>query len=185
MGNRAVITTADNFKNNGVGVYLHWNGGRDSVEAFLKYCDMQGYREPSEDCYGWAYLCGVISNFFSDGLSVGIDVIDHLDCDNGDNGVYIIEGWKIVDRKYNNTIESEDLNNYKPIKMIKEINDCMPERMKLDSSEIIHPFTNDGEKMVDFLRLSKEEFMMSYSYLTEEEYEATCDAIMRKIKDGE
>ena len=38
MGNRAVITTEKNFENNGVGVYLHWNGGYDSVSAFLKYC---------------------------------------------------------------------------------------------------------------------------------------------------
>ena len=30
--------------------------------------------------------------------------------------------------------------------------------------------------MYDFLRLSKEEFLASYSYLTEEEYDATTDA---------
>ena len=34
-------------------------------------------------------------------------------------------------------------------------------------------FTNDYEKMVDFFTLTKEEFLTSYSYLTEEEYEAT------------
>ena len=78
MGNRAVITTKENFENNGVGIYLHWNGGRDSVEAFLKYCELKGYRAPSEDDYGWAYLCGVITNFFEDGLSIGIDTIDVL-----------------------------------------------------------------------------------------------------------
>ena len=37
MGNRAVITTKENMDNNGIGIYLHWNGGRDSVRAFLKY----------------------------------------------------------------------------------------------------------------------------------------------------
>ena len=35
MGNRAIITTQKDFDNNGIGVYLHWNGGRDSVQAFL------------------------------------------------------------------------------------------------------------------------------------------------------
>ena len=30
MGNRAVITDIEKK----VGIYLHWNGGRDSVEAF-------------------------------------------------------------------------------------------------------------------------------------------------------
>lgn len=40
MGNRAVITTPD--KN--LALYLHWNGGRDTVEPLLKYCELQGYR---------------------------------------------------------------------------------------------------------------------------------------------
>ena len=35
------------------------------------------------------------------------------------------------------------------------------------------PFTNDEEKMRDFYILSKDEFLASYSYLTEEEYDAT------------
>ena len=35
MGNRAVITTAEKR----IGLYLHWNGGRDTVEPLLKYCE--------------------------------------------------------------------------------------------------------------------------------------------------
>lgn len=100
MGNRAVITTKENFENNGVGVYLHWNGGYDSVSAFLKYCEIKGYRTPDTDNYGWARLCQVIGNFFGGSTSVGIDTVDKLDCDNYDNGVYIIKGWEIVDRKH-------------------------------------------------------------------------------------
>lgn len=42
MGNRAVIITPD--KN--LALYLHWNGGRDTVEPLLKYCELQGYRPP-------------------------------------------------------------------------------------------------------------------------------------------
>ena len=34
-------------------------------------------------------------------------------------------------------------------------------------------FINDQEKMVDFFTITKEEFLNFYSYLTEEEYEAT------------
>ena len=34
-------------------------------------------------------------------------------------------------------------------------------------------FINDCEKMYDFFVLTKEEFLESYSYLTEDEYEAT------------
>lgn len=37
----------------------------------------------------------------------------------------------------------------------------------------ITPFVDDGEKMRDFFDLTKEEFLESYSYLTEEEYDAT------------
>lgn len=33
MGNRAIITN----KEKRVAVYLHWNGGRDSVEAFMSF----------------------------------------------------------------------------------------------------------------------------------------------------
>lgn len=97
MGNRAVITTRENYENDGVGVYIHWNGGRDSVEPFLKYCEEKGYRAPDEDCYGYARLVQVIANFFGGSTSIGVDRVSRLDCE-GDNGVYIIEGWKIVDR---------------------------------------------------------------------------------------
>lgn len=40
-------------------------------------------------------------------------------------------------------------------------------------------FTDDEEKMVDFFLLPKNEFLMSYSYLTEEEYDLTYNKIYR------
>lgn len=102
MGNRAVITTSivDPANSTNLGVYLHWNGGRDSVEAFLKYCKLKGYCPPETDCYGWARLCQVIGNFFGGGTSIGIDACCNLDCDNGDNGTYVIKNWEIVGRYY-------------------------------------------------------------------------------------
>jgi hypothetical protein len=45
-------------------------------------------------------------------------------------------------------------------------------------------FLDDGEKMDDFLSLSKIEFLASYSYLEEEEYELTTQrltAILEKL----
>ena len=42
-------------------------------------------------------------------------------------------------------------------------------------------FTDDLEKMIDFVKLSKEEFLKSYSYLTDDDYEAT----LRKVKNKE
>ena len=38
-------------------------------------------------------------------------------------------------------------------------------------------FTDDEEKMRDFFALTKEEFLASYSYLTEEEYDLTKEAV--------
>ncbi len=119
MGNRAVITTPDKR----VGIYLHWNGGRDSVEAFLRYCEIKGYLAPSEDCYGWARLCQVIGNFFGGTTCVGIDAYSWLECDNGDNGTYIIDGWKIVDREYFDGVEQ---NLYDLTEALKYIDERMP-----------------------------------------------------------
>jgi hypothetical protein len=104
MGNRAVITTEDKQ----IGVYLHWNGGRDSVEAILGYCKAKGYRRPELDNYGWAQLCRVAGLLFKNGLSVGIDTLENLDCDNFDNGLYIIRDWEIVGREFNKHGEQMD-----------------------------------------------------------------------------
>ena len=128
MGNRAVITTKKNFENNGIGIYLHWNGGRDSVEAFLKYCELKQYREPDKDNYGWARLCQAIGNFFGGSTSVGIDVVGNLDCDNYDNGVYFIEGWKIVGREY---FDGAEQMNYKLEDMLADIDESMPKDEQL------------------------------------------------------
>jgi len=129
MGNRAVITTRDKQ----LGVYLHWNGGRNSVEAFLLYCKLKGFRSPETDCYGWARLCQVIGNFFGDGLSVGIDRYDRLDTDNGDNGVYIIENWQIVGKE----LELLDALEIEQVKdMLASINLSMPLSEQLDINDL-------------------------------------------------
>lgn len=134
MGDRAVITTRENFENDGIGIYLHWNGDEKYVAAYLRYCEMQQFRSPTEDCYGWARLCEVIANTFPDGLSIGIDVCSKLDTDNWDNGTYIIEDWKVVDRKYTQenipTIKhfsDEELEKYLEI-----IDKHQPKKMQLD-----------------------------------------------------
>lgn len=138
MGNRAVITTFDsvaenNFNNENMGVYLHWNCGRDSVNAFLTYCKLKGYREPENDCYGWARLCQVIGNFFGGETSIGIDQCKNLDCDNWDNGVYLIKNWEIVGRVYH---EGRGQNSYKLLDMLLEINDKQPLSEQLDVETI-------------------------------------------------
>lgn len=129
MGNRAIITTRKNFENNGVGVYLHWNGGRDSVEAFLKYCELRGFRAPENDCYGWARLCQVIGNFFGGDLSIGIGQMDELCSPEWcDNGAYIIENWKIVGRE---DYEGPEQDTYPLAEMLLDIDVSQPEPDRL------------------------------------------------------
>ena len=142
MGNRAVITASkhDDVQNsNDIGVYLHWNGGRDSVQAFLLYCKIKGYRTPEKDNYGWARLCQVIGNFFGGGTSIGVDKCCNLDCNNWDNGVYIIKDWEIVDRKYFNGSEQD---SYNLMDMLIEINKAQPIREQL-SEDILRKTAED------------------------------------------
>lgn len=95
MGNRAVITT----KERKMGVYVHWNGGHDTIAPLLRYCEMKGYRPPSHDAYGWARICQVLGNFFGGTLCVGIGPYTRdREMDPGDNGIYVIDGWEIVER---------------------------------------------------------------------------------------
>lgn len=131
MGNRAVITASKALNvagSNDIGVYLHWNGGRDSVEAFLKYCELKQYRAPDGDNYGWARLCQVIGNWFGGDCSIGIDRCVNLDCDNDDNGTYIIKGWEIVDRKF---MRRGEQRNYDLREMLHDINEAQPVKEQL------------------------------------------------------
>jgi len=122
MGNRAVITTAENYKRNGVGIYLHWNGGRDSVEAFLRYAQLRKLRPGS---YGWARLVQIIANYFGGNLSIGIDKVRNLDCNNWDNGVYLIDdGFNIVGRRFGPSVEQ---NEYNLEEMLRRIDIAQPE----------------------------------------------------------
>lgn len=126
MGNRAVVTFAKRCEiekylvpaekgGNGeklegfvadnphrVGVYLHWNGERDSIEAFLGACKELGYRDGARDSYGVARFTQTVCNFFgSDGLSCGVDTLEHSDTNNHDNGVYVVgDNWEIIGREF-------------------------------------------------------------------------------------
>lgn len=137
MGNRAVITTSTalSVKDSAdIGVYLHWNGGRDSVEGFLTYCKIKGYRAPEYDNYGWARLCQVIGNFFGGDTSVGIDKCCNLDCNNYDNGTYIIKGWEIVGRAY---FDGHEQQSYDLLDMVRAINEAQPAKEQLKDEELV------------------------------------------------
>ena len=107
MGNRAVIAFGPD-KTDTIGVYLHWNGGEASIEGFLRAAKALGLRDPLEDSYGVARFVQMVGNYFKGSLSLGIDTLGRLDCDNGDNGLYILgPDWTIAGRRYNNTARRE------------------------------------------------------------------------------
>ena len=131
MGNRAVITFAPKskvepyYKKDGslvvggfvkdnpnlVGVYVHWNGGNDSIVPFCRACKEIGFRCPTYDfSYGVARFVQLVANFFGgcNDCSVGVDTLDRLDTNNYDNGVYIIgEDWEIVGREFGGHADSK------------------------------------------------------------------------------
>ena len=142
MGNRAIITTKKDIENDGVGIYIHWNGGRDSVEGFLKYCELKGYVSPDDNDYGYARLCQVIGNFFGGDRSVGLGKLSELPDPMDDNGVYIVEEWKIVDRITFN----EEQQNHKMKEMLHAINNCQPlrEQIKLQGKKLKNTNVNES-----------------------------------------
>ena len=109
MGNRAVIAFKAEPK---TGIYLHWNGGPESVLAFIDAAKQRGARGPEQCDYAFAALASTIGLFihaesmpgFSANrelLSFGIGPIETLDCDNYDNGLYWIDyDWTIASREY-------------------------------------------------------------------------------------
>lgn len=118
MGNRAVLQFGKN-PNNSLGIYLHWNGGRASVQGFLNAVNqIPEYRGQSKD-YKTARLIQLIGLFFSGGYSVGVDIANNLDRDNWDNGTYIIDEDKenkelaIIDRLFIKSYFKEEINQEK------------------------------------------------------------------------
>lgn len=161
MGNRAVVTTktAAGFCEDAMGLYVHWNGGRDSITAFLKYCEMQGYKSPEIDSQSWQRMQQVILNY-NEGLStVTVDICKNLDCDNMDNGVYMIENWQIVGRKF---MKHKEQDEYPLKEMLLSIDEKQPEAMQIrekilmnygDLQKVVLTIGGDSENGYDVVRI--------------------------------
>jgi hypothetical protein len=96
MGNRAVLQFGKT-PTKCIGIYLHWNGSPESVDAFLAYAREVGVRT-GDRSYSAARVAQICANFFQGTVSIGIDVASTLDCDNGDNGTYVIEDLRVIKR---------------------------------------------------------------------------------------
>ena len=118
MGNRAVITAAP-YSDDNIGIYVHWNGGQESIEGFIRAAKELGFRDPLQDSYGWARLTQLIANFFRDTLSIGVDVCRNLDTDNMDNGTWLLgPGWTIEGCLHGRLADSVDEEKAESVKSL-------------------------------------------------------------------
>jgi len=125
MGNRCLIAFKEKEskkkKEEVPCIYLHWNGGRDSVEAFLDATKRLGVRT-NDQSYGMARMTQIISNYLGGTLSIGISNVGDWDLDFLDNGVYWVDGLEIYDRT--DTYDGfEEQKEYDHEEMVKEIID--------------------------------------------------------------
>ena len=105
MGNRAVITFST--YTNAPAIYLHWNGGRASVEGFLSAARQLGLRHartPQAQTEALDQLAEMLARYFFR-CNVGMNVYRlHYagsDRDNGDNGTYLLgHDLTIIERFY-------------------------------------------------------------------------------------
>ena len=129
MGNRAVITFST--ANNAPAIYLHWNGGRASVEGFLSAARQLGLRHaPTAQAQTEALdqLAEMLARFYFR-CNVGMTVYRlHYagsDRDNGDNGTYVLgQDLTILARLHHN--RGEEINREKTAAIIEQITAAAP-----------------------------------------------------------
>ena len=126
MGNRAVITFDKKPTPDSMAIYLHWNGGPESVLAFLEAANQLNVRI-GDDGYEFARVVQIIANFFGGTTSIGVGQLKTLDCDNKDNGVFIVSraGGKITIRQ---SKDGKTLGRYLDLEKVKEHRYWKPER---------------------------------------------------------
>ena len=111
MGNRAVIVSSDTTRENKhhkIGIYLHSAGDIEDISSFLEEAKQRKIRSLKQDeSYFWARFIQTVADLVTEylrtsnhryglesnpyELSVGVGIVDTLDCNNGDNGVYYID----------------------------------------------------------------------------------------------
>ena len=124
MGNRAVITIKEKDvpQEDWNSLYLHWNGGRDSVEPFFHVAKLYEIRCQEDSSYAIARLSQLIGNTLGGTLSLGVGAYKCLDT-YSDNGVYVVEDWEIVDRLNHDGYEQSEHNFDEFVDEIRNAND--------------------------------------------------------------
>ena len=136
MGNRCLIAFKEKEstkkKEEVPCIYLHWNGGRDSVEAFLDATRRLGVRK-NDSSYAMARLTQIISNWLGGTLSIGISSVGDWALDFLDNGIYWVDELEIYDRT--DTYDGyKEQNSYDHEELVKAI---------IDANSFVHKETSE------------------------------------------
>ena len=101
MGNRATVVFTDGKDQFSPAVYLHWNGGPESVYGYLEELNRRKVRADQDyECARFIQLIGEMFDEESvNGLSLGVTNgptsdkpvdLDKIYTDHGDNGLYLV-----------------------------------------------------------------------------------------------
>jgi len=125
MGNRAMISFKEDGQDKQLApsIYLHWQGGRDSVEAFLAASQTLGIRG-NDATYCIGRMAQVIGNALGGTLSLGVGCYGNFGTEWLDHGVYWIKDWEIVDRELPSFFEDgefKEQRDYDHKQLVEEI----------------------------------------------------------------
>lgn len=145
MGNRAVILE----KGKEEGIYLHWNGGRDSIEPMLFYCknflkirNSDYYKPSAIEKLAFLSTCTGFQPYFYKKCTLG---------DVGDNGTYIINSnFEIVDRLY---FDGKEQQIYNFVDFLIYLDENMPKSMQKGKEYIFKYLASKEPSTLDYKKL--------------------------------
>ena len=112
MGNRAVVSFSTSPA--APSIYLHWNGGRASIEGFLAGCLDAGYAATGDQKQDMDEIERCLRPYFArngECMSIYRQPVGRADCDNGDNGWYILDQSTLaITGRLHNEGEEEEIN---------------------------------------------------------------------------
>ena len=128
MGNRAFIYSANERHNRRtLGVYLHWNGGPDSVVPLIKYCKLRGFRQFDNGGNGLARLVQVMGNFLGGSRSLGVEYARPEHVDTNHEPYRITPNWEIENLEYYKQHDSDYPTDEQIHDFMVELNKAQPQ----------------------------------------------------------
>lgn len=183
MGNRGFVTT----ENGNYGIYFHWNGGRDSIEAFVKYAKLTQIpcphgRYADGELYSWQRFATLVENA---GFNPEIQRIEaEMKNETGrlkddywgtDNGIYYLKDWEIVGRAFQPDTEQ---NEYDLQGFLQFLDESQPIKKQLGlGKDTEKPADHSG----DTARTVKDTKKTPEKTAAEKKTAATADRLAEKI----